>query len=688
MSRIFNPVLRSTAIWAACCLACGSSLPVWAQANAPTASTELATVTVTAKGHSAPTVETPAAVLALDREDLFQLGARSVGDALRGQPGLAVASDGAQGQNPVIRGLKRESIVLLVDGIRLNAAQPAGAIASFMSMGLADQVEVVKGPASVLYGTGALGGVVNVRLPQATFTPGIGLKASAGYDSGSQGVRGAAVLNWSEGDHALMLGLAPARNQDYRAPGGRVERTGFDSDSFIGQYRFRIDSQQQLRLSLQQHTDSDVWYPGSTKPGVPALLGKMTTHSPTQRRELAELGYTLDSGDWRFDARMYRQNVHRQIQAYASALGRNQVETDVHFDTDGLDLKADWAGLQNHLMTVGLNTWRMQASPKRVMHTNAPLFNNGVRNDPFADGRVRAVGLYAQDDMRFGALGIVAGLRHDRVNGSAASINNGAVTQGLDRSDSATTGSLGAMVEVQPLLRPYANLSRAFRAADMRERFESSPRGDGYFYVGNPQLRPEQATQFELGIKGEDKQFSYSVSAYRSRISDYITGRVTGAVQSGLPVKRTENIGRVTLQGFEAQGRWQVTAGQAASLGYSRIRATNRDLNEPLFQSPADELSVGWDARIDPTWSLDARWRLVARQDRVATVFTKGSENTTPGFGTLDLGVTWRQGAHSLRVMLKNAANKAYHEHLTEGLSGQDIQTPGRRLSLQWKGSF
>ena len=65
-----------------------------------------------------------------------------------------------------------------------------------------------------------------------------------------------------------------------------------------------------------------------------------------------------------------------------------------------------------------------------------------------------------------------------------------------------------------------------------------------------------------------------------------------------------------------------------------------------------------------------------------------GSENTTPGFGTLDLGVTWQQGVHSLRVMLKNATNKAYHEHLTEGLSGQEIQASGRSLYLQWKGSF
>ena len=127
MPRTHTPVQKGTPVWLACCLVCSSALPVWAQDNAPTTSTELATITITAKGHAAPTVETPAAVLALDREDPFQLGARSVGDALRGQPGLAVASDGAQGQNPVIRGLKRESIVLLVDGIRLNAAQPAGA---------------------------------------------------------------------------------------------------------------------------------------------------------------------------------------------------------------------------------------------------------------------------------------------------------------------------------------------------------------------------------------------------------------------------------------------------------------------------------------------------------------------------------------------------------------------------------
>jgi hemoglobin/transferrin/lactoferrin receptor protein len=650
---------------------------------------KLPAVNVTAKGHAADTLETPAAVLVLDREDLFRRGAANVGEALRGAPGLAVASDGAQGQNPVIRGLKRESVVLLVDGMRLNSAQPAGAIASFMSLGLADRVEVVKGPGSVLYGTGALGGVINVQLPQAEFTPGLRFRASAGYDSASQGLRAAGTLNASQDDHALMLGIAPAHQDDYRAPGGKVADTGYSSESLIAQYRWRLDPAQQLRVSLQQHTDRDVWYPGSAKPGMPPALGTVTVHSPRQQRSLAEIGYSFNGrSDWRFDARLYRQEAYREIEAFASALQRNQTETKVRFATDGIDLKADWAGFEGHLLTFGLNLWEMTASPERFLSNNAPLFNNRVRNDPFKDGSIRAQGLYLQDDMRFGALGVLAGLRHDRVTGGAASINNGAVSSGLERADSATSASLGLVYEAAPLLRPYANLSRAFRAGEMRERFEASPRGDGFFYLGNPQIRPEKATQFEVGLKGEDGRFGYALSAYRTRISDYITGRVTGAVQSGLPVKRTENIGRVTLQGAEAEGRWQFTRGHWARLGYSRIRANNDDLNEPLFQSPADELSLGWEGRLAGGWSADATLRLVRAQDRVATRFSNGTENATPGFVTADVGATYRWSKQSLRIAVKNLADKAYHEHLAEGLSGREIQAPGRSLTVSWKGEF
>lgn len=687
-----------------CVAVCAASLllPAHAQtdANPPAAEpAALPTVNVTAKGYSADSAETPVSVEVLDRVALERRQPANLGDALRGEPGLSVSSDGAQGQNPVIRGLKKESTVLMVDGMRLNSAQPAGAIASFMSLGLAERVEVVKGPASVLYGTGALGGAINVQLPQARFDSGLGLRTSLVYDSASRGWRGAGVANFSGGDHALMLGASLARPQDYREPAGRVPLTGYDSDSFIGQYRYRIDGRQQLRLSWQRHQDRDVWYPGSLKPHPMPGVANLSTHSPRQTRNLYELGYSRRGSGERplnLDLRLYRQQMERRIHAWSSGLARDISTTGVNFSTDGLDARADWLVHPQHLLSLGLNAWRMQADPDSRMAA-PPDFAALRPSQPFTDGRLEALGLYLQDDMQFGALKVLAGMRHDSVRGSAASMNNGGVTSGLNRRDGATSGSLGVLYELSPLLRPYANVARGFRAADLRERYQSGPRQDGFFWAGSPQIRPETATQFELGLKGDSGALGYAVALWRNRIGNYITGTqlsgpaalaACGAANAGA-CKQTVNLGHATLSGLDASLRWRVHPGHWFSAGYSRVRGTNQDLGEPLFQMPADFLTLGWEGRVAPDWTLDARVLLVRRQNRVATAFTRGSENPTPGYGVVDLGATWRLSRqHTLRLAIRNVGDKRYHEHLAEGLSGHEIKAPGRSVMLSWQGQF
>lgn len=647
---------------------------------------QLPQVSVTAKGYEAATVETPAAVEVISAEDIRRKGATSLGQSFVGQPGLSVTSDGGQNMNPVVRGLKKESLVLMVDGMRMNSAQPYGAIGSFVSMGLAERVEVVKGPASVLYGAGALGGAVNVLLPQARFEPGtsgrLGLRAA----SGDRSLGAAAVLNWSGGDHALMVGGAGAGVGDYRADGRRIERTGHDNGALIGQYRWRLDAAQQLRLSLQREDTRNLWYPGSLQPNPMPQIGSTMVHSPRQLRQLAEIGYSHQNlAGAKLDVRLYRQEVERSIYVRANGpLNRETAMTDVSFGTTGLDARADWALGESHLLSLGFNGWQMSASPDRRM------FNAGqyVANNPFADGRLRAAGVYLQDDMRFGKLGVVAGLRYDRVTGKAASVGNGAVTDGLQRSDGAWSGSLGVMVEVHPLLRPYASLARGFRAGEMRERFEASPRGDGYFYLGNPQIRPETAQQFELGVKGQDERLQWFASIWRSRIGNYITGVDTGGFQNGVPVRNTVNLGSVRLSGLELGARWEFARRQWLGLSYSRIRGTNRDLGEPLYQMPADELNVSWEAGLAGGWSADVWLRHAWRQDRVATVFARGTEQPSPGFTTLGLGASWQRGPHQLRLAVHNLTNKTYREHLAEGLPGYKVPAPGRSFVVQYQLEF
>lgn len=660
----------------------------------------LPAVQVTAKGYAADDVDTPASTTTLDRRELDRRGAGNLGDALRSEPGLAIASDSAQGQNPVIRGLGRDSIVLLVDGMRFNSAQPAGAIASFMSLGFAEQVDVVRGGASVLYGTGALGGAINVILPQARFTPGVSGTAAASYDSSSQGLRGTALVNASEGDHAVMLGASVARIDDYRSPEGRVARTGYDSNAYIGQYRFRLDARQQLRVSLQLHQDKDVWYPGSTRPHAAPSVGTTIVRSPDQERRLAEIGYSRKgSGDApvNLDVRLYRQEMERSIYSWANGLGRDIVTNTVTFATTGLDLKTDWLAHPDHLLSAGVNAWEMGGDPDRKMAAPASGFTTFTPNNPFRDARIQALGAYIQDDMRLGALKVLAGLRYDVVRGSADSMNNGARTSGLDRSESAVSGSLGAVYELSPLLRPYASYARAFRAPGMRERYESGLRGDGYYYAGSPEIEAETADQFEIGLKGRDGDFDYTLSAFHNRIANYITGQIlagTAATQAcgaanAANCKKTVNLGSATLHGLEARGRWQFLRAQWLSVGYSRLRGTNNDLDEALFQMPADTLSLGWLGRLLPAVQGDFTLRLVDRQDRVATEFTKGSENPTAGFVTADMGASWQlDPRNTVRLAVRNLADRRYHEHLTEGISGQEILSPGRSVQLSWRGRF
>ena len=298
--------------------------------------------------------------------------------------------------------------------------------------------------------------------------------------------------------------------------------------------------------------------------------------------------------------------------------------------------------------------------------------------------------------MRFGRLNLLAGLRYDTVKSEAASMGNGARTTGLDGSDSAVSGSLGAIYEVAPLFRPYANYARAFRAPGMRERYESGLRGDGYFYAGSPEVEAEKADQFEIGIKGANATVDYGISAFYNQIDNYMTGQIlSGAAATaacGAPnagnCKKTVNLGSATLYGIEAHARWQFVAGQWLSAGYSRIRGRNDDLTNPCSRCRPMR-SLGWMGRVMPGVKADFTLRLVDRQDRVATQFTRGAENATAGFVTADLGASWQFAKNqSLRFAVRNLADKIYHEHLTEGVSGAEIKAPGRSVQLAWRGSF
>ncbi|HRO36753.1 TonB-dependent receptor [Thauera sp.] len=661
------------------------------------AETVLGAQTVTAKGYAADTFETPQAVEILQAP---AAGGTVAGGLLRGKPGLAAQSDGAWGQNPVLRGLKKESVVVMVDGVRMNSAQPQGAIASFLDLGLLERAEVVKGPGSVLYGSGAMGGVVNLITPDVGFTAEerLGGRIGARFSSVDKGVSGAALLTRSSANSALVLGVAGRDVDDYRSPDGREDRTGYQSDTLLAKYKHKLNEDLSLRVNLQRHEDEDVWYPGSARvqavqgPNGRVPLGLVTIHSPEQRRELYELGVDAKLAEGTLSAEIYRQEVFRQIRARSDRFAKDYVRNDVSFVTDGAKAKYLFPVGENHLLTVGMDFWRMRGDPERYMDNNAALDNN-VRNDPFNKGVIESSGVFVQDEFAIGETRIVAGARFDRVSGEAAR-KGMTQTSGLDNTDNNLSWSLGAIQPLDESLSAYANLGRAYRAPDMRERFEDSARGDGYYHVGNPQLDAEVSTSFELGLKQADAALQYQVAAFYTRIEDYIAGRVTGQIApSGARIKLTENLDKVTLYGIEGSASVPVGA-FVADAGFTWLRGKNHQDDEPLFQMPAPELTLGIGQPAERGFWWRAQLRAVAEQDRIAAKFSNGTENPTAGFVTADAEFGWRFGkvgafeSAGLAVQLSNLADKRYHEHQTEGVSGNELAAPGRGIALSLNGSF
>ncbi|MDO4231847.1 MAG: TonB-dependent receptor [Lautropia sp.] len=125
---------------------------------------------------------------------------------------------------------------------------------------------------------------------------------------------------------------------------------------------------------------------------------------------------------------------------------------------------------------------------------------------------------------------------------------------------------------------------------------------------------------------------------------------------------------------------------------YGHANGLGRDISrtDVTFTTNGIDARVGWQVHPhNSAWSVDADAYFVRRQKRVATRFTRGREDATPGYALLDVGADWQFAPqHTLRLALKNLSDKRYHEHLAQGISGNELLAAGRSVQLSWQGSF
>jgi hemoglobin/transferrin/lactoferrin receptor protein len=677
--------------------------------------TLLAPVTVTAKGYEALVADTARSVNVIEADQIRRTEARTLGDLLRGEPGISVAVDGSVGVDPIIRGLKRDQVLVLVDGVRVNAMQPParGSLASYVNVDLIERIEVIRGPSSVLYGSGAMGGVINIITRGGGFTeePGVSGWTRAGYTSVDEGIRGAAGVSLSNPSNVLDLAVAYLDTDDYKTGSGeRLDDSGTEQAAGHLRYRGELAPGHEVQFRAQRDRREDVWYLASrryletaiTPPpgrGLHQPDGLNTHYTPRQQRDLLEGLYEGDLGgpwDARMTASLYRQELERGNYDWNRERAKDYRTSDTDFDTDGGRLQVELSPHPQHVVLAGFDGWRLKASPVSYVGF-APDFDPTFRLPLIDDGRLESKGLFIQDDIYLDELIVTLGARYDEVKGSANSALG--VAPPLDNTDYNLSWSAGVTWALDPTFSPYASLSEGYRSASLLERYLTYPYSDGFTWLSDPQLDPERNRTFEVGVRGQVGATTYSVALYESLVRDYIGGQVIAP-----NVKQTVNLEEARIRGAEFTVEHDLGRGLSAFAQGTWLRGDNRDpaFNEPLYQMPPPELSVGLEQRTSRGWQWAGQVRAVAKQDRTADIFSGGNERETPGFATADAAVGYRFGPsagfreHELTLSLTNLLDKDYREHVNEMTSSridppngvQDLKAPGRSIGLTWYAEF
>lgn len=605
----------------------------------------------------------------------------ALAEAMKGIEGINVQRPGAWGGKAFVRGLGGERVAVLIDGQRVNRACTFG-----MDQGLAaidpaavERIEVLSGPGSTLYGSGNVGGVINVVTRRAPMDRRQGSEVraatSAAVPGGSLGASYFARARTAD----LALSADAASFGDYRAPTGTVGESGLRTLSLDGKLGWQPVATQRVSAQGTVYEGRDIGYPGSSGATIPR---------ESRYDGALEWGAQLSRG--RVDAvsaRVFAQRLEHdmsvRMQMKMNGMPVTQV-TDArsHSLTSGARAQLRLLPVSTMNLDVGAEAVEWRAEATRV--TQRVDVPNAVPTvlHTWPNARILDAGAFSQGEWRaHRRLTIAAGGRVDRITKHAEGWSSHAEWIG--------TGNVGAVVVLGGGVRTRASYGVGYRVPDPTESFGVALRPDGYVYKGTPELRTEKGRNSEIGLLLDrpmgSRMLSVSLTAFQNALGDLISPvLVPGELISGRPVRAYANVSRARMQGLTGSASIATRTGQRLSLTGQRLTGTNRVNDTPLALVPPAEATLtahvtrGWRA-LHP-W-VEGSWRVVAGQERIAAA---AGELATPGFGTLDLRSGFTVAGVRTTIGVENVFDRAFREHVDPGV----ILRPGRNAFLRVVRSF
>ncbi len=624
-------------------------------------SADLETINVVAGRTDQPPGSTAASVDQAGRGELARRQIDDLRGVLETSPGAT--ADGGPRQvamTPSIRGLGEGRVAVRVDGARQNLnLRHRGQ--TFIEPGLLEEVQVLSGPASTLYGSGAIGGVVNMRTPDAAdiVSPGrnVGGRVNAGYDSNGQQRVAGLVLAQKQGSTDWTAGYVRRSAGDFEdGDGNEVPYTDVDTRAGLARGRWQFGHGHELALGYMGYEDET-----SSLRTADQLDG--TEIERRTRQDTVTLSYNYqpdpgESGLWDLRSTFYYSDL-RLDEAASGAEGseRNAL------DTLGLDAynRSRWHGGEEAVWDRQELIYGIEAYRDRQVGEEDDQPRLG-----FADSQQDTIGGFAHYSvalMQRWELG--AGARLDVIE-QEAQLNG---EDGVDRPDvryEEWSSQASIAYRLTEGATAYASYAEAFRAPALRELYIGGEHFPGNRYIPNPGLRPEEARSREAGVRLQRRgqvvagdRLTGRLSGFHTVVEDYIDQVVTDTQT------RFENVSQARIQGVEIKLRYdhprfwtQATA--------RVLRGDDREAGDPLETIPADTLRIEAARRWhQPQLDTGFEVTVASSQDRVP-----GGEHgtsATPGYERFDLFVSWYSAyGVELDARLDNVGNTSYRRHGTE----------------------
>ena len=621
-----------------------------AQTNAQPATPQAASlppVTVSASGLQLGANDMTTPVTVLEGDELVRRREATLGETLNSEPGITSSHFGAGASRPIIRGMDGPRVKVLSDGAELHDAStisPDHAVVSEPM--LATQIEVLRGPSALLYGAGAVGGVVNVldgKIPTAIPQKGYEGSAELRANTGAREAAGAFSLTGGTGNLAVHVEGVARDAGDYRvgkgwAPEGEPTRkvlgsfnrtdTGSVGLSWVGDrgYLGAAYTRQTAKYGLPGHNHS---FEGCHTHGNSLHCG---SHDHDEGEDGHDHDHDHEHGDVPVvDLRSERFDIRGELRNPFTGFSALRLRAGV---TDYVHDEVEDGAISTTFKNKAYDT-RIELQHEPIAGFKGVIGLQTSQRKFSAEGEeayvqptvTRKTGLFVLEEYRLGDWRFEAALRHDRQTAKAETSN-------IERSHNGTSASLGAVWRFTPGYQVGTSFTRASRAPSAEELYARGLHmATSTYERGDTNLRSETSQNIDVSLKKTSGDTTFGVSVFRNRINNYIYGRTLDEVD-GLQLLQYSQAD-ATFTGIEGQVRQRITRNLGVTLFGDTVRATLDADGGRLPRIPATRAGVRLDANWQ-AWEGQVEWVQVARQNRVAEF-----ESATPGYGMLNLGVSY-----------------------------------------------